>query len=325
MTLRVRLIEQKESKVRLLFQVEDTGVGINPEELEALFVAFRQTKSGRESKQGTGLGLVISRKFVELMGEKIDVKSEREIGTRFSFDIVATVSEKAELQDSLVEEEIIGLAADQPQYRILVVDDKPENRGLLMQLLTEVGFRVAEAENGESAIAQWKNWQPDLILMDLRMPKMGGEAAINTIRTLEQQTPSHSAVKIIAVSASLLDVDQTHIQENIDGFLPKPIVSKQLYRLLQQTLNLSYDYATAKPPPQTSVPLTPQSWSNLPETLVLQLYKALLEYDIEAIDQTIDKIAKEQPSIAVSLQTMTEELRYEEILSHLEPLVRPPE
>ena len=316
-TLRVQFIEQNESKVRLLFEVQDTGVGINPEELEALFVAFRQTQSGRESKQGTGLGLVISRKFVELMGGKIDVKSERGIGTRFSFDIVATVSEKEELPAALVEEEMIERVADQTQYRILVVDDKPENRELLMQILTETGFEVAEAENGESAIAQWKNWQPDLILMDLRMPKMGGEAAINSIRTLEQQTPSHSAVKIIAVSASLLDIDQSHIQEKIDGFLPKPIVSQQLYRLLQQNLNLSYEYAAAKTEPETPLTLTPQQLSILPEKLLLQLYEAVLDYDIEVIDQSINEIAKNQPAIAASLQTMAEELHYDRILEIL--------
>ena len=316
-TLRVQLIEQNESKVRLLFQVEDTGVGINSKELEDLFVAFRQTQSGRQSKQGTGLGLVISRKFVELMGGEIAVESERGIGTTFSFDIVATISEKEELPDALVEEAIIERVADQTQYRILVVDDKPENRGLLMQILTEVGFKVAEAENGESAIAQWQTWQPDLILMDLRMPQMGGEAAINSIRTLEQQTPSHSAVKIIAVSASLLDIDQTHIQEKIDGFLPKPIVSKQLYRLLQQTLNLSYEYATPKTEPQTPLTLTPQQLSILPEKLLLQLYEAILDYDIEVIDQTINEIAKDQPLIAASLQVMAEELHYDRILEIL--------
>lgn len=316
-TLQVQFIEQNQSKVRLLFQVQDTGVGINPEELEALFVTFRQTQSGRKSKQGTGLGLVISRKFVELMGGEIAVESERGIGTRFSFDIVATVSEKEELPAALVEEEMIERVADQTQYRILVVDDKPENRELLMQILTEIGFEVAGAENGESAIAQWKKWQPDLILMDLRMPKMGGEAAINSIRTLEQQTPSHSAVKIIAVSASLLDIDQSHIQEKIDGFLPKPIVSQQLYRLLQQNLNLSYEYATAKTEPETRLTLTPQQLSTLPEKVLLQLYEAVLDYDIEAIDESINEIAKDQPAIAASLQTMAEELHYDSILEIL--------
>ncbi|NEO27816.1 MAG: response regulator [Kamptonema sp. SIO4C4] len=318
-TLRVKLLDQTDQQVHLLLQVEDTGLGISPPELDQLFTAFGQTKSGRERQEGTGLGLAISREFVELMGGEMQVESELGVGSTFSFDLIAQLSQEELIEQSLDVKNILGLAPDEPEYRILVVDDKPENRGLLVEMLTGVGFTVTEAEDGQEAVTQWQTWQPDLILMDLRLPKLRGEAAIAKIRQLEQQTPPETPVKLIAVSASLLDpVDQEQLMTQIDDFLPKPIVPEKLYTLLQNQLNLSYQYATSTSEDQeTVIPLTSEALRDLSPELRHQLYEAVLSCNMTTIDRIIEQIAQEQSSVALSLRSLAEEFRYETILNLL--------
>ncbi|MCP5006568.1 MAG: response regulator, partial [Planctomycetes bacterium] len=166
---------------RLSFAVEDTGSGIAEAERELLFEPFGQTESGRRASEGTGLGLPISRGFVDLMGGELQARSTLGQGSTFSFEIGVEQAADGELAAPPVRR-VVGLAQGQPSYRILVAEDKPESRKLLVTLLVEVGFEVREATNGQEAVARWQEWQPHLIWLDLRMPVMNGYEAAQEIK-----------------------------------------------------------------------------------------------------------------------------------------------
>ncbi|MGL6137896.1 MAG: ATP-binding protein, partial [Planktothrix sp.] len=206
--LRVNSVFDQETKHYILdFNINDTGVGIAPSELSRLFEAFSQTKSGQESQEGTGLGLAISQQFVKLLGGNITVTSELGKGTTFQFSMKVTAARASINHKNISEKLILGLAADQPIYRILAVDDKPVNQKLLIKLLSPLGFQVKAASNGEEAIALWDSWQPHLIFMDMRMPIMDGYEATKYIKS---HVKGH-ATAIIALTASVLEEEKAMV------------------------------------------------------------------------------------------------------------------
>ena len=171
----------------LCFEVEDTGPGIASQELDTLFEAFVQTKTGKAAQEGTGLGLPISRQFVQLMGGDMTVSSQIGQGARFKFDIHVQRVEAEAINVTQPNRRVIGLEANQPGYRILIVDDKPINRQLLIKLLTPLGFDLKEASNGQIAIEICQQWEPHLIWMDMRMPVMDGYEATRRIKVGERE------------------------------------------------------------------------------------------------------------------------------------------
>ncbi|MEH2322196.1 MAG: ATP-binding protein [Nostoc sp.] len=166
----------------LFFEVQDTGCGIFPQEIDLLFEAFEQTEIGRKSQQGTGLGLAISRKYVQLMGGDITVSSIPGVGSKFAFNIQIALACPTEIPTNQIRYQILALAPTEKAYRILVVDDSKESRMLLVKILTSIGFEVREATDGSEAVANWESWQPHLIFMDMRMPVMDGYEATRIIK-----------------------------------------------------------------------------------------------------------------------------------------------
>src|SRR5262249_33216482 len=142
------------SMLRLRFTISDTGRGIGPDDQRRLFEAFTQAGAGKDSG-GTGLGLSISREFVRLMGGEIQIQSELGEGSTFTFDIKVMPANPSDISGERRARVAIGLASGQPTYRVLVVDDRRENRTLLIKLLQIVGFEVRGAENGLEAIEHW--------------------------------------------------------------------------------------------------------------------------------------------------------------------------
>ncbi|MGI2907954.1 ATP-binding response regulator, partial [Tolypothrix sp. VBCCA 56010] len=229
----------------LIFEIQDTGVGISPEELDQLFVAFGQTESGKKSQQGTGLGLAISRKYVQLMGGDISVSSTFGAGSTFTFDIQISLATESEIEITQTKRRVIGLAPKQREYRILVVDDVRESRLLLVKLLTDIGFAVKEAANGNEAIAIWSTWQPHLILMDMRMPVMDGYEATKEIKARESLAEDYRQITtvIIALTANVFEEQRTAImQAGCDDFINKPFREEILLEKLSQYLGLEYIY-----------------------------------------------------------------------------------
>lgn len=223
----------------LLFETEDTGTGIDIAELDQLFDAFTQAEAGRKSHKGTGLGLYISRQLVRLLGGDITVESTVGQGSCFKFNvpILSPEARQASLQ-AQTDRRMTRLQPNQPTWRILVVEDQPENRRLMTQLLSGIGFEVQEAEEGQAAIALWKTWNPDLILMDMRTPQMNGYEATRQIKAVDQKTV------IIAVTANVLEEEQSIIfAAGCDDLLYKPFKEQTLLLKLSEYLGVQYLYA----------------------------------------------------------------------------------
>lgn len=239
--LRVQPLEIKieTQEIRLYFEVEDTGIGIELSQQEKLFEPFIQAKAGLSSQEGTGLGLSISQKFVQLLGGEIKVKSILNQGSIFSFDIIAQFALDNPNTHPNLFRQVIQLVPQQSEYRILVVDDALESRLLLVKLLTSVGFLVKEAGNGKEAIALWKKWNPELIFMDLKMPVLNGYEAIQQIRKLEGKRKTI----IIALTASAFkdEIDPILVKQ-FDDFILKPFKENVLWQKIAHHLKVEYLY-----------------------------------------------------------------------------------
>lgn len=220
-TLRVRVgdeaIQEHSTHARLYFQVSDTGPGIAPDEIEALFQPFTQTATGRKSNEGTGLGLPISHSFVQLMGGEMTVNSTPGNGATFTFDIVFKLAQGYDLQATPATRQVIGFSPDQAVYRILVVEDKWTNRLLLVKLLADVGFQVREAENGQEAIELWSSWKPHLIFMDMQMPVMDGYEATKHIRAAENSRQVEGMPPLVLEPQSSPGSQEDHLLNQSSG------------------------------------------------------------------------------------------------------------
>lgn len=245
-SLTVKALEQAPGedadKASLRFQVEDNGTGIAADQLERIFQPFEQTGELLRQEEGTGLGLAISRQIVQQMGGQLQVKSELGRGSTFWFDLTLPVSEETDsIQDEpLLLRPVIGYEG--ARRKVLVVDDKYDNRQLLLDSLQPLGFELKAAEDGQQAIDIALLWQPDAIVMDLLMPVKSGFDAVREMR----QRPELKDLLIIAVSASVSDSDRGKSRDaGFDEFLPKPIKLQRLFDLLAAQLGLTWVYAKA--------------------------------------------------------------------------------
>jgi PAS domain S-box-containing protein len=306
----------KES-LRLLVEVEDSGPGISDEDMGRLFAAFQQGEAGGK-QGGTGLGLAISRKFVEMMGGKLTVTSQVGKGSRFRFEVLLEPAEGVPEREQTVSRRVVALAPGTGPYRILVADDKPDNRFLLCELLRPVGFDVMEASNGVEALAACELWSPHVVLMDMRMPVMDGYEA--TRRLKSKKTDRNIAV--IAVTASAFDDSKKQVMASgVDAYLRKPFRAEELFAVMEQCLGLRYVFAdkTAKTPGHAqAASLTPDSLTMLPQELVQAMRQAVSEGDIARLTETISHVAKVDSDVARALQALADRYDYEKISQLLE-------
>ncbi len=228
--------------VRLYFEVKDTGPGIAPYELESLFEPFVQSRTG-QTHEGTGLGLPISRKFVQLLGGDITVSSVLNQGTSVRFEIQAHSAQLSHIPPQHLTRKVLALAPGQRYYRILVVEDHPESRQLLVSLLRSLQFEVQEAPNGEVAIAQWQAWQPHLVWMDMRMPLMDGFEATSKIRAVETASAMVGQTVIIALTASAFEEDRARVLAvGCNDFVRKPFREDVILMKIAEHLGVQYIY-----------------------------------------------------------------------------------
>lgn len=308
----------------LRFSVEDTGEGIAEHEIETLFKPFEQSDSGIKSQQGFGLGLAISQQFVHLMGGTLQVSSQVGVGTRFSFTLPVTVV-SGQMVKSSDDYRRYRLAPDQPACRVLVVEDNADNREVLNALLTDIGFTVREAVDGQDALAQWEVWQPDVILMDMHMPDLNGYSATRQIKANNQDTPT----PIIAITAYAFEEDRNAaLAAGCDDYIRKPFQVVELCEVLANYLDITF---VADDPVDISgksgqhsgvdgksfdtlvnllAEVSPQ-WKNL-------MYHAAVLGNFQEMGELIEQIRPEHSMVAERLYTLVDAFQFEQITKILD-------
>lgn len=308
---------RQKSDIILCFEIEDTGPGIAPEELDSLFEAFVQTKTGKESQEGTGLGLPISRKFVQLMGGEIQVNSEVGRGTIFHFEIKACTVDAKDIENKQPSRRVIALEPNQPRYRILIVDDKPLNRQLLVKLLAPLGFELKEAANGAEAIAVWDEWEPHLIWMDMRMPVMDGYEATKHIKA----TTKGQATAVIALTASVLEEERAIVlSAGCDDFMRKPFRESDIFEATSKHIGVRYLYedpidSDLLTETEAKNALSATALAALPAELIAALSRAIPEGDLDLIASAIAQIRSKNMPLAGAIESCIDNFEYDKILT----------
>ena len=221
------------SKIR--FQIQDTGIGIPKDKLAGIFLPFEQLHQTQSERKGTGLGLTISQKLIELMESHIQVTSKVGEGSIFWFDINLREGDPANVSTVNLQSAIQPTGFCGQPRKVLVVDDIYDNRQLLIQYLQPLGFELAEAENGRQGLALAETSRPDVVLLDALMPEMNGLEMLKHLR----QNPQLTETKVIFVSANSQFAEQLKTSQlQFEDFLSKPVDFNQLLQSLQTHLHL---------------------------------------------------------------------------------------
>jgi signal transduction histidine kinase/CheY-like chemotaxis protein len=322
--------EDGETAPRLHFVVEDTGSGIAYTDLDDVFKPFVQTAAGQEQAEGTGLGLAITRQYIHILGGEISIQSNVGQGTVVQFYLPIQVATAVDVGQGWQTQRVIGIRPMRPngiapQYRILVADDRAENRLLMREWLTAVGFDVREAVHGRDAVAIWQEWRPHLIWMDMRMPEMDGYEASRLIKSsvVGQETV------IIALTASTAESERALVlSSGCDDFVRKPVREAIIFEKIAEHLDLQYQYARPDQAIHAVETLGNDATAVGDEKLVQQLTflsdaerAALLNasstLDLEAAYKIITTIQQSDPIFAQQLQEMVDNFRFDALQSIL--------
>ncbi len=317
-TLRVRAKPGAGPGFRLIAEIEDTGSGIEPQELARLFHPFEQAQAGRMGGTGTGLGLAISRGYARLMGGDITVKSLPGQGSVFSFEVAMKETSSAAAVGKVQPRQVKALKPGQEHYKVLVVDDKEDNREFLDQLLGPAGFTVRMAVNGEEAIKEFEAWLPQIILMDLRMPVMDGYEAIRRIRALK----GGKDIKIIAVTASIFgEINKDALGAGADALILKPFREAELFEKMRTLLNAEYIYEgegpAATPAAEAAAALKPGALAALPQELVSQLREAAINGDFHLLLELTGRVEELDKRLAGVMRALAGKFDTQRILNLL--------
>lgn len=276
--------EQGRQTIR--FEIEDTGIGIKPEELETIFLPFEQVTKARFTEGGVGLGLSICHQLVDLMGGNLQAKSIPGEGSTFLVELSLPVIEGKELSVLESDSNITGYSGR--KQKVLVVDDNRENRMVMVNMLAPLGFEVAQAENGRQAIDMAQQCIPDLIMMDLVMPDINGIEATKQLR----QLVGFQEVPIIAVSASVFTEDKGRcLQQGCNWFLAKPIQMEELLQVLKEQLGLTWVTEESQQPQLQAEFLSVPSVETLAE-----LYEIVRYGNMRRIKEWAEKLVVKEPA-----------------------------
>jgi len=302
-----------EGKIR--FEVRDTGTGIAPDQLQAIFQPFEQVGDRRRQTEGTGLGLAISQRIVELMGSTIQVQSEINVGSIFWFD--ANISQADEwVKTSQIDHQgqIIGIKDRQP--KIVVIDDKWANRSVLSNLLSPIGFEVSEANDGQEGWEKILEVQPDLIITDLLMPEVDGFELIKRVRESE----NFKDLIIIVSSASVFETDQYRsLEAGANTFIAKPVQATELLQKLQQYLDLEWVYEANEAP--LAIGSDTNELISPPATSMEILYELAMKGNFREIVKQAVLLEESDPKyipFAKRLHQMAKDFQDEEILRFIQ-------
>jgi signal transduction histidine kinase/ligand-binding sensor domain-containing protein/CheY-like chemotaxis protein len=314
-TLRLnRSHSESTGTVMLRFEVEDTGIGVAPEDQARVFEPFVQ--AGRqETQKGTGLGLAIARQYVELMHGTIGLESELGRGTRFRIELPVAQAAAADAKPQAVDSgpgSVVRLEPGQPECRVVVVDDEPDQRVLLRRLLEDAGFVVRAAENSAEAIRLLQAWRPDFIWIDRSLPGTDGLEAVRQIRALE----NGRQVKIAAVTAAVFAEQKDEmLRAGLDDFVSKPYQPAEIFDCLERHLGIRLSRIPRQP--VRSALLRPESLAALPDELRRELADAVTALNVAAMTAVIRQISEVNPALGSELDKLREKFAFTPILRAL--------
>jgi len=317
--VRMALTDGSGDKRRLVVEVQDTGPGIAEEEQERVFQAFEQTASGRRTRGGTGLGMTISRRYARMLGGDLTLLSRPGEGSTFRMEIDVRMGRESDVREKICPRRIRCLAPGQKIPRVLVAEDLPESRSLLVRLLNIVGFNVREATNGREAVEICAEWLPNFVWMDIRMPVMDGMEAMRLIRA----SGSGKSVRVAALTASGMSEDRDAIMAaGFDDFVRKPFREQEILETMKRYLGVNYLYESddvEKGFAEGACALTRSLLLEiLGQALADELLGAVLTLDTERTLGVIDRIASRDPAIGAVLRKLALDLDYDTLLALLE-------
>lgn len=308
--------EPREDQIQLMLEVEDTGPGIPQAECQHIFEPFVQLGSVKQQK-GTGLGLAITQQYAHLMGGRVEVESV--LGKGSLFRVILPV-ERAETEpDSSHQPKLLGLARlapGQPECRVLVAEDQPENRLLIKNLLERAGFITRVCEDGAECVEQTLSWQPHFVCLDWKMPVMDGLEAIRRIRA----TAAGRSIKMAVLSASAFDQDRKQILDaGADDYIAKPIFPGQIYECIAKHLGIKYVYDNADLKNEVAAAnFKKEELGALPVDFLDGLCQALISLNPERIVHAINKVSEVNPELAQQLRGRASRLEYSGLLREVE-------
>ncbi|MCG9893692.1 MAG: ATP-binding protein [Thermosynechococcaceae cyanobacterium MS004] len=317
-------LNEDDPRRNLHFEIEDTGIGIAPDELDSIFEAFFQGSHSQGHAAGTGLGLPISREFVQLLGGQLSVTSRLGQGTTFAVTLPVELPTSS-LRSPQTSRRVTGLSPNQPPYRLLVVDDQPESRHLMTCLLEPLGFRVREAQNGQEAVILWETWRPHLIWMDIRMPVMDGYEATRRIKA----HPEGKATPIIALTASVLDEEEIILAIGCDDFVRKPFREATIFAILEKHLGLEFERAENGLDDAIAVQgvsvqagsLSAEAFQGLSPEWIQQIHQAAQTVNNAELIRLISQLPDTHSSLAGILRRLVQNFRCDAIFQITEKLL----
>ncbi len=342
-TLRVRLAPRSDSptavratalsstSLLLEFAVIDTGDGIALEEQQTIFEPFGQTMAGQQVAEGTGLGLTITQQLVQLLEGTITVQSHPTTGSSFFVTLPVLASAQSPLAPPASEQAIVGLAPGHPRYRILIVEDQPENRLLLTRMLAQLDVEVQVAATGIDALHRWSTWHPHLVWLDIHLPGLDGHTVARHIRVQEQRRQTaplwqpRPRTTLIALTSHATPQDRTlALAAGCDDYLSKPVQTEDLFLKMAQHLGCHYVYANSEVPlaapprlpalPSLQRPLSPLEQGALPTGWLTHLEQAAIAGEPPQCQHWVAQLPPPFAPLQQGLTDLIETFQFEEIL-----------
>jgi CheY-like chemotaxis protein len=256
------------------------------------------------------------------MGGDISLTSEMGKGSTFSFHFGIELAAAEDLLATDRLSSVIGLAPDQPEFRILIVEDNPQNRDLLVKMLQPMGFQIREAVNGQEAVEMSEEWTPNLIFMDMRMPVMDGFEATRRIKS----DPKGKKTKIVAVTASVFKHEQELVMEaGCDDFIRKPIRSEEIFETLARHLGVRFKYSKLAEDLTEHIERMNdeeirERLRAMPPEWVSRLNEAAVAGDIEVTAALVEEIRERDEALSDTLRGLAKRYRLDKLVAITEKM-----
>lgn len=304
-------------KTLLKIEVLDTGPGIDVEDAERLFKPFEQKDDSNDSRttEGTGLGLAISREYARLLDGDITLESDLGNGSNFTLLVPVRVDKSNDAATAGAKRtgRVIGLKGSK-QIRILIVDDNSDANELTGRFLSSIGFKIESAVDGEDALVVFYEFQPHMVLMDRRMPKMDGLEALRHIKSSDEGRH----IPVVIITASVFDEDYKEcMMGGADAFIRKPYLEEELLREISRLANVQYEYEyeDEEKKRNTTRPLKQEDLQAISGEVIKKITASILKGDLDELLSLFDQLHEVDEDVLASLKRMARAYKYDELLS----------